>query len=227
VRPRSLAPADSVARLCALALLLVAPGVAIAEERHGPPASASEASLRAIPPILDPAFRHQKRWQLELSPHGGSYLGRSVGSSFLAGLRADLHLSQLVAVGVTYDYSRLQSPSALQPLPADRELHSLLAEASLSNDLAMRIGKKLIALDLFLTLGIGGLRITETWKVAGLVGGGVKFYTGLPWLAVRIDLQTHIHPTPTGPDSQRIDTDLSLALGLSFFLPARASAYER
>jgi hypothetical protein len=193
----------------------------------GATASGPAPDLRAIPPILDPAFRHRKRLQLELSPHGGSYLGRSAGSSFLAGLRVDLHLTELVALGVTYDYSRIQSPSDLKPGPDDRDLHSLFAEAALTNDLAMRIGRKLIALDLYLTLGVGTLHIIDGWKLAGLVGGGVKFYVGVPWLAVRIDLQSHIHPTPTGPDSQQVDVDLSLTGGLSFFLPARPSAYER
>lgn len=206
-------------RLLAVVLtLLVCPLASRAE----PP-----ADPRAIPPILDPAFRHRKRAQLELSPHGGSYLGRSVGSSFLTGVRAHLHLSELVAVGASYDYSRLQSPSALAPLPAARDLHSILAEASLSNDLAMRVGKTLIALDLYLTLGLGALLIVDTWKLAGVVGGGVKFYTSLSWLAVRIDLQSHIHPTPTGLDTQRIDVDLSLTAGLSFFLPPRPSTFER
>ncbi len=218
----------------ALGLLLLVPLSATAAEESGEKetaepsaARASAPDLRAIPPILDPAFRHRKRGQLEISPHGGSYLGRSVGSSFLAGVRADLHLSQLLAVGATYDYSRLQSPSALETLPTARDLHSLLAETSVANDLAMRVGRKLIALDLYLTLGLGALRITEEWKLAGLVGGGVKFYLGLSWLALRIDLQSHIHPTPTGPAAQRIDVDLSLTGGLSFFIPPRPSAYEQ
>ncbi len=195
----------------------------------GPLTSSAQPPVdpRAIPPILDPAFRHRKRAQLELSPHGGSYLGRSVGSSFLTGVRAHLHLSELLAVGASYDYSRLQSPSALATLPAARDLHSILAEASLANDLAMRVGKTLIALDLYLTLGLGALQIADEWKLAGVVGGGVKFYTRLSWLAVRIDLQSHIHPTPTGPGAQRVDVDLALTGGLSFFLPARPSTFER
>jgi hypothetical protein len=181
---------------------------------------------KAVPPILDPRYRHQKRHQLELSPHGGSLLGRTIGSTFLAGVRARFHLGSMLSLGASYEVTRLQSTAAFEVPPARRDLHFLLAEASLSNDLAMRLSSKLIALDLFLTVGLGATSLGGSWNVAGLVGGGVKFYTGLPWLAIRIDLSTLIHPTELGPSSSRVDADLALTGGLSFFLPARHSTFE-
>ncbi|MCC6750283.1 MAG: hypothetical protein IT371_21645 [Deltaproteobacteria bacterium] len=190
------------------------------------PSATPAPELKRVPPILDPAFRHQKRYQLELSPHGGSLLGRTLGSSFLVGVRAHLHLSPWLALGASYDYSRIPSSAAFEVLPTVREVHLLLGEASISNDLAMRVGRRLVALDLFLTVGLGSMNLAQAWKLAGLVGGGVKFYVGLPWLAVRIDLLTVIHPTPVSRVSSRIDADIALTGGVSFFLPARRSAYE-
>jgi hypothetical protein len=188
--------------------------------------SATEPDLKTVPPILDPDYRHQKRYQLELSPHFGSLLGRTVGSTYLAGGRAHFHLSPMFSLGSSYEYSHIASSAAFESPGSTRDMHLVFGEASMSNDLAMRIGQKLIALDLFLNVGFGGVNIDREWHRAGLVGGGVKFYLGLPWLAFRIDLLSLIHPMPLSASSSRTDVDMALTGGFCFFMPARHSAYE-
>ncbi|MBI5534584.1 MAG: hypothetical protein HY898_17795 [Deltaproteobacteria bacterium] len=193
---------------------------------QSPAPAKAESDLTAVPPILDPDYRHQKRYQLELSPHFGSLLGRTVGSTFLAGARAHFHLSPMFSAGTSYEYSRVQPSPGFEGPASTRDMHFVFAEGSMSNDLAMRIGRKLIALDLFLNVGFGGVNVDREWRRAGLIGGGVKFYLGLPWLAFRIDLLSLIHPTPLSGTSWRTDVDMALTGGFCFFMPARHSAYE-
>lgn len=214
--PRTLA--CLVACACLLAAL---PGASDPVE-PAPPAP----DIRAIPPILDSAYRHRHRLQLELVPSGGTYLGRSMGSTFLAGGRLWLHLDPSWAVGVQYGYSRVGGGMPLQGAVSDPGVHMIDAEAALSNPVAMRLGRVLVEMDLYLTAGVGAIRLGRTWDAYGLVGGGVRFYTGLSWLAIRIDVDSHIHRTRL-PGTSRIDVDLSLALGVSFLFPTDPSPYEK
>jgi outer membrane beta-barrel protein len=192
------------------------------------PASLPVASpdIRAIPPILDDAYRHRHHLQLELVPFGGTYLGRSMGSTFLTGGRLWLHLDPAWAVGVQYGYSRVGGSTALQAAASEPDVHMLDAETALSNPVAMRLGSILVEMDLYLTVGVGAILLDRRWDAYGLVGGGVRFYTGLSWLAIRIDVDSHIHRTRF-PGTNRIDVDLSLALGVSFLFPTNPSPYER
>ena len=179
----------------------------------------------AIPPILDPAHRHPKWLLLEVTPYAGTYVGRSSGSRFIAGGKAWLHLGGMFAVGADYGYVRLET-GAPSPIPAesDPNAHYVAGEVALSNDVAMRLGKMLLEMDLFLTLGAGAARLQGAWEALGVVGGGVKFYTGLSWLALRLDVNTYLHNTAL-PSGDRVDADASVAFGVAFLLPPRAATW--
>jgi hypothetical protein len=169
--------------------------------------------LRAVPPALDPRYRHDKALQVEAGIFGGTLLGRTIGSTFLTGARAAFHVDGTWAVMAEYGYSRWSG--------ADPNRHLLTAATTISNDIAMRIARSVLHLDLFLTLGVGAVRQEDRWRPIGRIGGGMKLYPGLPWLAVRIDLDTWVHPI-----GGRVDTDISLALGVSFLFPSRPAPLE-
>lgn len=178
---------------------------------------AAPVAAEELPPILDPAFRHPKAGQIELTPFGGTYLGENLGSSWLAGGRAYVHVDRTFAVGASYALTRvLVGEGHFGAALDDRLVHYLSGDLAISNDLAMRVGRTLLELDLYLTLGVGAARLNAEWGALGVLGGGVKFYTGLDWLAVRIDVNTYMHGT-----HGEFDADMTVAAGLSFLFPRR------
>lgn len=186
------------------------------------------AELRAVPPILDPDYRHRKTNQLELVAFGSTYLGASVKKSWIVGTRLLFHLNNMFAVGGSYGYqwTSVNSLSSAGAPLTDRHTQFLDAEVAISNDVAMRLGAKLVEMDLYMTLGAGAVRLDGQWDFLGVIGGGVKFYTGLPWLAVRIDVNTLLHSVDH-PAGAEVDADISFALGLCLLFPSDPSPLER
>ena len=188
------------------------------------------AEIRAVPPALDPAFRHRKRHQLEVGGYIGTYLGAHLKRSWITGARAMFHLGNLFSLGAAYGYSRhavnmLDGPDDLL---TRRHTHYLTGEVGLSTDVAMRMGKTVILMDLSTRIGAGARQLDGDWGALFLIGGGVKFYTGLPWLAVRIDVNNYMHWVRLAPGrGSSFDVDVSFALGFCFFIPWRRSPFEQ
>lgn len=164
--------------------------------------------------------RHQKSGEWEINPYGGSYLGRSLGQTWTAGSRLHYHLNSTWAFGANYGYLR-NSPdpsSNFGKSVTNLNSHIVNAEALISNDAALRVGDSLLEMDFYLTLGAGAMSINSTWEPAGLIGGGVKFYTGKPWLAFVIDVNNYVHYTPI-PAGNKFDFDVIFTGGVSFLIP--------
>ncbi len=157
-----------------------------------------------------------------------TYLGASVKKSWIVGTRLLFHLNNMFAVGGSYGYqwTSVNSLSSGGPPLTDRHTQLLDAELAISNDVAMRLGARLVEMDLYMTLGAGAVRLDGQWDFLGVIGGGVKFYTGLPWLAVRIDVNTLLHSVDH-PAGAEVDADISFALGLCLLFPSDPSPLER
>ena len=207
-------------------VIFSAPLLAKAEEAQK--TADENVNIHAIPPILDPHFRHRKTGQIELSPYGGSNLGASLSQTWIAGSRLYLHLNNTYAVGANYSFSKIGGAAnrSMGGILEDDILHYLNLETMISNDVAMRVGNSLLEMDLYMTLGVGGIFINTEWQPMGLAGGGVKVYTGIPWLAVRVDVNNYIHPTQH-KGSTAIDCDVTFTGGLSFLFPSNPSPYEK
>jgi hypothetical protein len=192
------------------------------KESPGKEPTGKKTNGTKIPKILDTAHRHPKRFQLELTSFGGSYLGASLKKSWIAGSRAYFHINNMFAVGAGYGISRVYvgRQDSFGVTLEERNVHYLTAETMIANDVAMRMGKKLLELDLFLTLGVGAINLNSNWDVLGLAGGGLKFYTPVSWLAVRIDVNSYIHRT-RHESRTKVDVDLTVTAGLSFLLPPK------
>lgn len=187
-----------------------------------------KVKIYSVPSMFDPVTSHKRRQQFEFSPYGGSYLGGTVGQSWVAGGRLYYHLNTTTAIGVNYAYSRLLTnrSSTFGKSLTDTNMHIPIAEMMLSNDAALRVGKTLIAMDFYLTLGTGAMWINRIWEPTGMVGGGVKIYTGKPWLAFRIDINNYLHFTPI-PGNDQFDVDTLFIGGISFLAPINSSPHER
>lgn len=186
-----------------------------------------EVDIHAIPPILDPHYRHRSKNQFEFSPYGGGYLGNTVNQTWNAGARLEFHINNTYALGVNYGFSRLMADesSTFGSSLKNKNLHLTDFHFMVSNDTAFRSGKHLIEMDFYATLGLAAMYISGQWQPAGMIGGGVKMYTGVPWLAFRVDVNSYLHFI-NQPGSDRFDGDIVLLGGISFLFPVNPSQYE-
>lgn len=205
-------------------LFFCASAQAVTKPKFATPKGAeiSDGETSPIRESLDRRYRFSKKWQSELGVFGGDYLGDEWKNTWDAGARYYLHISNTFSVGASYIYSPIRAHSTT-PFGASlttNNSHLFDAELMLSNDCAFRSGHTIIECDLFLTLGVGSMYINHLWKPAGVLGGGMKIYTPVPWFAVRFDVNTVLHPTPV-PGGDTFNSDLVMNLGLSFLLPAK------
>lgn len=202
-------------------------GIVEGAEESDQAEGAKEVDIYAVPPILDPHYRHRKRGQFEFAPYGGGYLGNTVGQTWVAGGRIYYHINNAIAIGANYGFSRLMTDrsSTFGRSLNTRNMHVTNAEVVISNDAAFRSGKTLIEMDFYLTFGPGAVLINRNWEPAGMIGGGVKIYPGISWLALRIDVNNYLHFTEQ-PGEDRFDCDVLFLGGVSFLFPTNPSPYE-
>lgn len=188
----------------------------------------SEEDLRGVPPILDPGYRHRKNNQFEFYPYIGAYVGATVDQTFAVGARLLYHFNNTWAIGANYSYSKLLTDrsSTFGQSITDTNMHIANAEVVISNDAALRVGKKVVELDFFMTLGAGSIKLNETWEPAGLIGGGVKVYPGKSWVVFRVDVNNYLHMTAK-PGHDPFDFDVEFIGGVSFLFPTNPSPYEK
>lgn len=183
-------------------------------------AEEEKAHLRSR--VLDRQHRFSKRLQSELGIFGGDYLGDEWLNTWDAGAHYYLHLNNTFAVGASYAYSRIRAnaDSSFGANLRTKNMHLLDAEMQISNDCAFRAGKSIIECDLYFTLGGGAIWINRQWKPMGLLGGGMKIYFDPPWVALRLDVNTPMHPTPK-PGGDVFTADVMFNAGVSFLFPVR------
>ena len=170
-----------------------------------------------IPNVLNPDFRINSTPHFELIPYGGSYLGSSVGQTFITGAKAYYHLDSTWAFGTNFGYAYLMTDGRnnFGGILQDDNLYLGDIEATISNDVAMRVGRSLVEIDFYLTLGAGMMRINNYNEPMGVIGGGAKLYTGLDWLAFTVDVMNYAHYTDQ-PGKDTFDFDVTFTGGLCF-----------
>ncbi len=171
---------------------------------------------------LDRGYRFSKRMQSEFGVFGGDYLGDEWYNTWDAGGRYFLHLNNTFAVGGEYMYSPIRADSSgdFGKNLTTKHGHTIDAQLLISNDAAFRSGKSVIECDLMLSVGGGSMKIGSKWYWMGVIGGGLKIYTPLPWFAVRFDVNSYLHPTPK-PTGDAFNADLVINLGTSFLFPIK------
>lgn len=181
-----------------------------------------QAAEKPLPRIVDPAYRYPKGLQLEVTAFGGTYLSASLKNTWIAGGRALFHFSQSFALGAAYgsSYIDIGAQDGFGSVLTDKSIHFLDAEIMVSNDAAIRFGKSVLEFDLYLTAGVGAMYLNDKWEFLGLLGGGMKFYTPLSWLAIRLDLLMYFHRTGHATRSV-VDVDIGLTAGVAILLPPR------
>ena len=171
---------------------------------------------------LDRRYRFSKHLQSEASLYGGDFLGDETHNSWDVGAKYYLHLNNTFAIGAAYAYTPIYTDfsSTFGKSLRTKKQHIIDGEMMIANDAAFRAGNSIVECDLFLTIGAGTMWINRHYEPLGVIGGGLKIYTGVPWFALRFDVNTYIHPTPN-PTGDTINADMSINLGASFLFPQR------
>jgi len=188
------------------------------------PARAAEGKeLLPMPDVLEPEFRTKQPVQFELSPFAGSYLGNTAGQTWTAGMKTYVHANSTFSFGVRYAYAELLTDRTTRfgGSLTTNNLHVIAGETMISNDVAMRAGRSIMEVDFYLTLGVGVIYINADWQPTGVIGGGAKFYTPLPWLAFRVDVDNYAHYTDLPGGEDNFDFDVTFTGGVSILIPPK------
>jgi hypothetical protein len=132
-----------------------------------------------------------------------------------------------MAIGAEYSYSDLRADSSgdFGGTLTTHQNHLVFGALAFSNAAAFRAGET-IDCDLFFTIGGGAMTINRQWQWTAVVGGGIRVYLPVPWLAIRFDVNSYMHPTPK-PGGDAFNADLALNAGVSFIFPNREKRYEQ
>jgi hypothetical protein len=171
--------------------------------------------------VLEPDNRRLRGNQVAVDAFGGSMVGRAPGQSFIVGGRVTYFPIRQLGIGAAYGWSR--GIGGLDTVRA-RSIHYVHGQLEVPLVSALRVGRrKVIEADLFGEVGAGAVHIAATWQAMGAIGGGVRLYPAVRWLAIRIDALTFLHETPRAGGTA-FDTDVTFTLGLSMLLPTRSAS---
>jgi hypothetical protein len=184
-------------------------------------ALATPAGEPAHGDVLEPNNRRLRGNQVTLDLLGGSLTGRALGQTFIVGGRVTYFPIRQLGIGAAYGYSR--GIGGLDTV-RDRSVHFVHGQLEIPMISALRVGRrKVLEMDLFGEVGAGAVHVARAWQAMGAIGGGVRLYTRVPWLAIRVDALTFLHNTSRDPGTD-FDTDVAFTLGVSFLLPNRSGS---
>lgn len=177
------------------------------------------APTTAAPDVLDPATRRLRGNQVAIDLGGGSMNGRGVGQSFVATGRLTYYPIRQLGIGAVYSFS--QGIGGVATAAGDW-VHAVHGQLELPLISALRVGRhRVLPMDLFGEAGAGAVHLAERWEPLGVIGGGVRLYTRVRWLAVRIDALTYLHDTRREVGRALLDTEVAFTLSLTVLLPRR------
>lgn len=188
------------------------------------PALAAEQAAPCYPEVFDYGARKAWTTRNEFFAYYGDYYGDSFENSWVAGGEYMFHISKHFGLGADFGYSKADFNENRFYNTAgfftNDNVYILDATGMIAFPAAYRVGTHIIETDLYVLLGAGTININSGYQPHGFIGGGMKIYTGEPWLAVRVDLRDTFHSTKK-PSSTEFDQDLLFIAGLSFQVPPR------
>jgi hypothetical protein len=184
----------------------------------------TEAAAASDPPeadsVLDASRRNLRGNQVSIDGFGGSLIGGSIGHSYVAGARVTYFPIRQLGIGAAYGNSYVFSDRGLLPLD-NRTVHYIHGRLELPIASALRLGRRhTVQMDLFGEGGAGAVYLGERWEPLGAVGGGVRIYPRIAWLAITVNVLTYLHYTKQ--ELRKVfDGDVAFTLGLALVLPRR------
>lgn len=171
---------------------------------------------------LDYRKRFEKELIGELDAFGGGYLGNYILTGWAAGGRLFMVFNHIFSFGGEYLYT----PPSVDPLSSFAQVQTSTRQQIIDGQLAISwpivfgFGDEQLPMDLYMTVGGGTININSGWSWLALVGGGLKMYLNPEWIALRIDVNSYMHNTPT-IRGDKFSTNIAFLAGLAFYFPYR------
>lgn len=212
--------------------ILVAPANALAEEEPGEgeeskqekaQEAAEEAEKEDIPEILDIYERNAELHRFEITPYTGYYLGDVSRGTYMFGLIADVRITPVLSFGVDFAWSQLKfdSTSSFGSIVTNKNEYILQGVFTFNMPAAFLSNKHVFETDLFTTIGGGIMRINNSNRGAGFLGGGMKtYFSSIPWLGFRVEVRNYFSTVPTAAGS-KYSSDMTVTGGPTFMLPPK------
>ena len=183
----------------------------------------AESEENKIPPSLDTNLRELWTTRNEFYLFAGDYFADSLKNSYIFGGDYTYRISKNIGLGGSFGYSRANygDNKFYEGFFPDKNLYVIDAVGTYSCPLIYLMGSHLFEADLIATVGVGATKIASGWKPHGFVGGGVRLYFGIPWLAFRIDIRDTFHSTPRPNQKDAFDEDLLFLFGFTFEIPPK------
>lgn len=206
---------------CCFVFFLVFP--VYAQEEASAEDEVPEESDSTIPEILDVHERDAEMFRIEFSPYFGGFIGDTLQSSYMAGAILDFRLTPKLSLGVDFFWSPItfDSSGSFGSTVTNRNLYAIQGMFTINIPAAFLSKKKVVETDFFTTIGGGIMRVNNSTRGDGFVGGGMKIYTSIaPWFAMRVEARNYFSTlnTPTGSD---FTTDWTIVAGPTFMIPPR------
>ena len=154
----------------------------------------------------------------ELNPYVGDYLGDKFSHSFHAGTQFDVRFTPAFSLGLNFAWTKIEYDSSSnfgRSLENDN-LYSSFGVATFNIPAAFLSKENVVETDLFTTLGLGVMRVSNSNRFGAYIGGGMKlFLKKLKWLGFRIEIRNYFSSVPTA-SGNKFSSDVTFLLGPSF-----------
>jgi len=173
-----------------------------------------------IPDVLNFDRRQAGLYRFELSPYVGDYFGDKFNHSFIVGGNLQFNLTEKLGIASDFGYSKASADrtSALGTSITNKNEYLIDGAFVITVPAAYRSGKGVTEADFFTSIGGGIMRINNSNRGAGFIGGGMKIRPHVSWLAIRIEIRNYFTSidNPSGSDFEDV---LTIRIGPTFLLP--------
>lgn len=175
----------------------------------------------SVPDSLDFDRRQSGMYRFELSPYGGDYFGDKTGHSFIVGNNIQWNLTEKLALSTDFGYSRavVDPTSVLGASFQDKNVYLIDGGFVITVPAAYRSGKGYTEADFFTSIGGGIIRINDSNRGGGYIGGGMKIrFKKADWFGLRVEIRNYF-TSIDNPSGSNFQDTLSIRLGPTFLLP--------
>lgn len=201
-----------------LLVVLSFPTLSFAEE-----AESQEKSKEPIPEILDVEERTAEMSRFEFTPYSGFYLGDTLNSSYMFGGLFDVRLLPELSVGVDFAWSPISfdPQGSFGQTVTNKNEYIIQGVVTINVPAAFFQNGKVFEADFFTTIGGGVMRINNSYRGSGFLGGGMMtYFPWVKWLGFRVEVRGYFSSvlTTNGTD---FTTDVTITGGPTFLIPPR------
>ncbi len=184
-------------------------------------AQAVDSGENSLPDALDFDRRHSGLYRFELSPYGGDYFGDKTGHSFIVGGNFQFNLTEKLALSTDFGYSRavVDPTSVLGASFTDNNVYLIDGGFVITVPAAYRSGKGYTEADFFTSIGGGIIRINDSNRGGGYIGGGMKVrFQKIDWFSMRVEIRNYF-TSIENPSGSNFQDTLSIRVGPTFLIP--------